>query len=131
MKGEKKLKELLTEYGESKSISNEADKSQKEIRQEVAKILHENKVNFVVIEDQYGTFWKPQYNKVKRTKIDYELLSKSLSKELYNEIVQKEEHDQFKIAKASKKDIQQTDLTEQAPVKQPSNEDDLPTGELG
>src|SRR6056297_3199375 len=104
---------LMTKYSEIKSKIDKLKKEQDDIREQIGYLLHQNNINEMIIMDEYGVEWKPQYQISKRKKVDYDLLLFEVGAEKYNDIVSENKITSLIIRKAPKK--KKTEITAKAP----------------
>jgi len=122
----KQLDKLITKYSQVKSQATELDGILKDIRSDIADILHRDKVNEKIGEDADGILWKCIYQSTTRKQINYMALSEIVSdKSKYDEIVTQKTSVSLVIRKAP-----QNKKTKTKVAPKTLNITDIPIGSL-
>lgn len=127
---QKKLIRLLTEYNkvsaEAETLKEEKDK----LKEHLAKIMHEVKVNELSETDNLGKTWNLKFLEKTRRSTDYVVLAEIISNEDFNRVIETSKYTYLDIRSSKKK---KNSLTTIAPVDIESTENtkpNIPIGEI-
>jgi len=124
---EKKYREEFEEYKLLAKQKAEIETRMDKIKENVAVLLHEDKVNEKIVELSTGERWKGAYQSTSRTNTDLKALMELIGPTKYSEIVTQKESTFLTIRKAGKVKADKTLLNEK-PVEDNSNKPFIPNG---
>ena len=124
---EKKYREELEEYRLLNRQKSEIEDRMDKIKENIATLLHNDKINEKVVDLSNGEKWKATYQTNSRTTTDLKMLMEMIGPSRYSEIVSQKESTFLTIRKAGK-DKKDVSLTSSKPVEDKEIRPDIPTG---
>ncbi|HQF37143.1 MAG TPA: hypothetical protein PLL26_05915 [Candidatus Dojkabacteria bacterium] len=124
---EKKYREEYEEYKLLNKQKNEIEARMDKIKERVAAMLHEDKINEKIVELSNGEKWKGAYQTTSRTVTDLKMLMEIVGPGKYSEIVSQKETIFLTIRKAGK-EKKDTLLTSTKPIEDNNVKPFVPTG---
>ena len=125
---DKKYRDKYEKYRIFSKQKSEIEDSMNSIKEEVAQMLHEDKMNEKIIKLQDGEEWKATYQSKTTTTTDLKALMEMLGPQRYGEVVG-EKISTFLVIKKAGKKKRDDSLTSSKPVDEKYNMN-IPTGTI-
>ena len=122
------LTEELSKWDNLKIQEDEIKTKQNEIKENIAKYMHENKESSISSPDENGQIWTMAYQTKNNRSCDYDALQDILTEEDFQEIVKTTTSEYLVIRKSKKSSNLKTDYSKKAPKSSKPNLSKAPTG---
>ncbi len=100
---EQKYKELIEKYRELQQHVAKLEEELKTLKEKIATLLHEDKINEIIVELSNGENWFCGYQSRMQTTVDHKLLLEYLGPKRYSEVVNEKTTTFLTIRKSQKK----------------------------
>ena len=126
---DKKYRENFEKYRNFSRQKAEIEANMDNIKEEVAKMLHEDQINEKIVELSNGEEWKGTYQTTSRTVTDLKALMEMIGPQRYGQVVSNKESTFLTIRKAGKKKKDES-LISTKPVDDNNSKPFIPDGTI-